>query len=222
MDIVKVIRYFHLKPNFENLSRFQKIFVITFLVSLGINLIPLEAQAAFLITKEKPIDLEFDISSDNFNDYLVHLTEEANDRLYQLQMQQHVQQQALLASKVHDYLETYSSPLADHASTLITMRNWKKIVALANAESSLCRKYPVNTANCWGVGGSDLWDFGSNLEQGIVGMNQFLNTNPKGPTKYSQMSFERMNGLYKQPAGDHWVFNNQAIYNDLTAIEISL
>ncbi|OGE82436.1 MAG: hypothetical protein A3B10_03140 [Candidatus Doudnabacteria bacterium RIFCSPLOWO2_01_FULL_44_21] len=222
MDIIKVIRYFHLKANFENLSWINKFFLIIFLVSLIFNLIPHEAQAAFLIVKDyKPI-LVFDSSSLDYTDYLVQISQEATDRYYQLQMQQQAQKQVLLAEKIQNYLESYNSPLADYAAALITMRNWKTIISLANAESSMCRKYPISTANCWGVGGSNLWDMGDNLAQGIISMNHFLNKYPKGPVKYSQMSFEQMNGFYKQPARDHWVYNNQKIYDELAAIEQNL
>jgi hypothetical protein len=36
------------------------------------------------------------------------------------------------------------------------------------------------------------------------------------------MSFDEMNGLYKQPAAAHWAYNAQTVYDDLSAIENSL
>jgi hypothetical protein len=87
----------------------------------------------------------------------------------------------------------------------------------------MCRRYIERLANCWGVGGSDLWDMGENLGEGVVAMNRFLNVAPmRSSIKYSQMNFEQMNGLYKQPPGDHWVYNNLEVYNELTALEKNL
>jgi hypothetical protein len=145
-------------------------------------------------------------------------------RLYERQnMQADLTRQIELGDRVKAYLQDQNSPLSQFATTLIQLDNWKKIVALSNAESGMCRHYPVNKSNCWGVGGSNLWYMGSNLKEGILSMNSFLNSYPNNSTvKYSQMSFKQMNGLYKQPPAQHWVNNNQAIYDDLTAIEKSL
>lgn len=139
------------------------------------------------------------------------------------QMQNEIDRQLELENRLHDYLAAQGSPLANYAPTLIQLDNWKKIISLANAESGLCEHYPVDKANCWGIGGSNLWYMGSNLEEGILSMNRFLNTYPANSIiKYSQMTFAQMNGLYKQPPAQHWVDNNQSVYSDLTAIENSL
>ncbi len=125
-----------------------------------------------------------------------------------------------LEQALANYLRQKRSPLADYADVILQQNNWKKIVALANAESTLCRNYIEENANCWGVGGEDLWDMGSNLGEGVVEMNHFLNTSPKrSHKKYADMLFIEMNGLYKQPAADHWVYNNMVVYNDLVALE---
>ena len=121
------------------------------------------------------------------------------------------------------YLQENRSPLAEYSHVLLQQNNWKKIVALSNAESTMCRRYIEATSNCWGVGGTDLWDMGDNLGEGVIAMNNFLNTAPrKSNVKYSQMNFEQMNGLYKQPARDHWVYNNLQVWNELTALEKSV
>ncbi|MBX4205088.1 MAG: hypothetical protein KW788_02795 [Candidatus Doudnabacteria bacterium] len=145
-------------------------------------------------------------------------------RLYEHnQMQEDLDRQIELNKLLKNYLKEQGSPLAAYTSTLLQLNNWKKIIALSNAESGMCRHYPVTKSNCWGVGGSNLWYMGSNLGEGIISMNHFLNSYPNNSkVKYSQMSFKQMNGLYKQPAAQHWVINNQSIYDDLTAIENSL
>ncbi|MBX4191256.1 MAG: hypothetical protein KW804_00455 [Candidatus Doudnabacteria bacterium] len=128
-----------------------------------------------------------------------------------------------LINKLREYLEANRSPLAEHADVLVSTKNWKKIIALANAESTMCRRYPTATANCWGVGGSNLWDFGSSLADGVLGMNKFLNNYPlRSVVKYSDMPFKQMNGLYKQPAANHWLYNVQVVYDELTVLEKSV
>src|SRR6185436_4638665 len=108
----------------------------------------------------------------------------------------------------------------EYANVLVSVSNWKQIIALANAESTLCRNYPVAKSNCWGVGGAKLWDMGSNLGDGILSMNQFLTMYPRNSNvKYAQMTFKQMNGLYKQPAANHWLYNAQSVYDDLTSLE---
>ncbi len=223
MDIVRIVKSFHVRASYATLALKHKFFLLLFLVSLVPTLLPHETQAAFLITKDyKPV-LVFDTTNGDYRDYLIQLGQEATDQYYQQQLEAHVQQQLLLTKKVEDYLAEQRSPLADYAGTLITLRNWKKIVALANAESTLCRNYPTGKANCWGVGGANLWDMGDDLGQGIVSMNHFLNQYPRGSTtKYSQMGFDRMNGLYKQPAAEHWLYNAESVYDELSTIEKSI
>lgn len=222
MDIVKIVKYFHSKANFTALSIQQKFFFLLFLFSLIPTLIPQQTSAAYLITEDYKPKLVFDTNTSDHWGFLVQLSQEATDTYYADQLKLDKAKQELLSQKVKEYLQEKNSPLAEYAFVLVTVRNWKKIVALSNAESSMCRKYPTQLANCWGVGGSKMWDMGDNLAQGIIGMNHFLNAYPKGKTKYSQMSFKQMNGLYKQPAADHWVYNNESIYNDLVAIEKSI
>jgi hypothetical protein len=156
--------------------------------------------------------------------YLDPLNAMQLNRLYERkQMQAELDRQIELNNKVKSYLKSQGSPLAAYTSTLLQLPNWKKIIALSNAESGMCKHYPVAKANCWGIGGANLWYMGSNLGEGIVSMNHFLNTYPaNSKVKYTQMTFKQMNGLYKQPAAQHWVDNNQAVYDDLTAIENSL
>ena len=224
MDIFKKLTFNDLKASFEKLKPKQKFYLLVFLLSLVLNLIPHETYA-FTIkapTASEPI-LVFNLSDDSVENYLEAWSAILTDQYRRQEIVAQAQRQQKLTQKIETYLAARNSPLAKFAPTLVTVKNWKKIIALSNAESTLCRFYPKSTANCWGVGGSDLWDFGNDLHDGIIGMNRFLNEYPKKmSTKYSQMSFERMNGLYKQPPGAHWVFNAKVIYDDLTVIESSL
>jgi hypothetical protein len=222
LDIIRKLKFPQLKASFGTLALKHKLILILILASLLTTLMPHESYAAQnKIDMPVPaLNLVFDLSDLSFVDYLNTRSQELSDQYYQEQLRLQAVRQQKLTAKVREFLEQQKSPLAEYATVLITLRNWKKIVALANAESSLCRNYPPSTANCWGVGGANLWDMGDNLGDGIVAMNHFLNKYPlRSPVKYSQMSFEQMNGLYKQPPAVHWVGNSRGVYDNLVSIE---
>jgi hypothetical protein len=224
MDIVKKLTFAHFKASLQSLKPKQKFFLQIFLLALILNLIPHETHALTIKapTARKPI-LVFDTSDksyqniiDAFNATFAYNTKNESVRMEAFKRGQ-------LTVKVKTYLTANRSPLAEYADVLVSTKNWKKIVALANAESTLCRKYPTTTANCWGVGGSNLWDFGNSLSDGILGMNKFLNNHPtRSSVKYAEMSFKQMNGLYKQPAANHWLYNAQSVYDELSILEKSI
>ena len=225
IDIIRKIKIPHLKASFETLALKHKFVIVLCLLSFSTTLMPHEAygsQAKSQRSDTQPL-LVFNLSDTGYQDYIDGISQVLTQQYRQQQLELQAMRQKKLTEEVQAYLENQGSPLANYASTLVTVRNWKKILALANAESSLCRNYPVNKANCWGVGGAKLWDFGSNLGDGVIAMNHFLNNYPlSSHIKYSQMTFARMNGLYKQPPAQHWVDNAQTVYNDLTNIEQNL
>lgn len=127
-----------------------------------------------------------------------------------------------LVASLEDYLKGRNSPLADCSEIILAQPNWKKILSLANAESSMGKRYVKSTNNLWGVGGSNLWIMGDNLCDAIPEMNNFLENYPKRSTvKYKDMPIEKMCGLYKQPcyAGHHWITNNTIILGHLNNLE---
>ncbi len=216
MDIVKKI-----KPiaTHRNLSLRNKLVIIIFLVSLFGIIAP---HIMLVQAKTEPGDTLTFVVGD-YDEYLATIQARAEKKYTHEQVVQQLRTQIKLTERVKEYLQSQNSPLADHVPTLLQQNNWKKIVALSNAESSLCKRYPIDSANCWGVGGSDLWKMGDNLDQGLISMNRFLNNYPlRSKVKYAQMSFENMNGLYKQPAREHWLNNNLHVYNELTALENKL
>ncbi len=226
MDIVKKLTFNHfkVKASFETLRPKQKFFLSVFLLALFLNLFPHETQALTIKapTARKPI-LVFDLNDTTYKDLLNAYNETFKLRQEDEAVRKEAFKRGQLTVKLKVYLDAQRSPLAEHADVLVSVKNWKKIVALANAESTLCRKYPIPTANCWGVGGSNLWDFGNSLADGILGMNKFLNNYPlKSKVKYTDMSFKQMNGLYKQPAAAHWLYNAQSIYDEMTILEKSV
>jgi hypothetical protein len=219
MDIIKIAR--PAKASHETLSPRTKFFIIIALASLVNMVVPhnTEVKAAEPVRKANT-GMVFEVG--DYEEYLERVKEHALKRRTHEQVVKQLRLEMALAEKLRHYLAAQGSPLADHSHTLIKQNNWKKIIALSNAESSMCRRYPVATANCWGVGGSNLWTMGNNLEESVVSMNRFLNNYPlRSKVKYAQMSFDDMNGLYKQPAAGHWVFNNEVVYNQLTALEQS-
>jgi len=222
MDIVKILTLAHLKASFGKLKPKQKFFFIIFLLSLTLNVWPHQAYASFQIPSYEKLSgpMIFDMSDKSYQNWLDSL----NRKIAIIQEEQKISAEVLkhqkLIFELKQYLESQKSPLANYASTLVTVKNWKQIIALSNAESSMCRNYPVSKANCWGVGGANLWDMGNNLGDGIIVMNRFLNQYPlRSSTKYAQMSFKQMNGLYKQPAAAHWLYNVQSTFDELSALE---
>lgn len=205
--------------NYESLKLNYKIIIIVTLISFASFLLPHKTVAAPDVPKSRAM---YFVINGHFI-YLENLNQKIAKNYERNKITDDLKRQLKLAEKVKKYLADRKSPMADYSSTLIRQDNWKKIVALANAESGLCKHYPEQKANCWGVGGSNLWYMGSSLGEGIVSMNHFLNTYPRNSNvKYSQMTFKQMNGLYKQPPGNHWVYNNQVIFEDLEKIEKSL
>lgn len=128
-----------------------------------------------------------------------------------------------LVESLNEYLSKRNSPLAECSEVIVEQSNWKKILSLANAESGLGRRFPKHTVNLWGVGGSQLWDFGDTVCEAVPKMNAFLENYPKrSKVKYADMPIEKMNGLYKQPYAKHWTINNNVILEDLEEMEQSL
>lgn len=81
---------------------------------------------------------------------------------------------------VKRYLEKYNSPLAEFSELIFDVSqryglDYRMIVAIAQQESNLCKKSPVNCFNCWGAGihsrGTMCFD---DYPQGIEWMAKYL------------------------------------------------
>jgi hypothetical protein len=217
MDILQIVKpkKIFFKASFNKLSFPYKFIILIVVASMLSLMFPVHATSSEFT---QPYPLIF-VQGDQA-EYLSGLFNNSLKQYRITRLETELKKQRTLTGALSVYLRAYNSPLADYADIIVKTDNWKKILALANAESSLCRKYLTHTNNCWGVGGSTLWTMGSNLSEGIVAMDDFLKNHPRSwDTKYADMTFEEMNGLYKQPPGDHWVYNNQSIYEDLTNIE---
>lgn len=58
---------------------------------------------------------------------------------------------------IRQYLQKYNSPLEPYAELLVEVADendfdYRWLVAIAQQESNLCKKIPVNSYNCWGWG----------------------------------------------------------------------
>jgi len=70
------------------------------------------------------------------------------------------------------YLKSKNSPLAAHVDALSDQTQWKLIIAIADAESSYCKRKELN--NCWGIGGAWNLKAYSNYDQAIADVNRIL------------------------------------------------
>jgi hypothetical protein len=70
------------------------------------------------------------------------------------------------------YLKSKNSPLAAHVDALSEQTQWKLIIAIADAESSYCKRKELN--NCWGIGGAWNLKAYSNYDQAIADVNRIL------------------------------------------------
>jgi competence protein ComGC len=122
---------------------------------------------------------------------------------------------------LRDYLAKRGSPFVNCVDIIVELKNADKVLSLANAESGLGKRYPVHTANAWGVGGSKLWKMGSSICEGVTSMDHFLSNYPRNSKlKYADMTIDQMNGLYKQPRREHWSVNNYAVLNVLAKFKV--
>lgn len=111
------------------------------------------------------------------------------------------------------YLDAKHSPLANHVDAISEQSQWKLIVAIAQAESSSCKKYPEKSANCWGIGGaSNLMKF-PDLDSAIAHVNGLLEN------KYISQGLTSPQKLSKKWVGhksDQW---EQAVQQELDNLE---
>lgn len=115
-----------------------------------------------------------------------------------------------------DYLAAKHSPLASHVDAISLQSQWKLIIAIAQAESSSCKKYPEYSANCWGVGGANnLMQF-SDLDSAIAHVNGLLEN------KYIAKGLTSPHALAKKWVGhpnDNWEQAVQQELNNLQSIQ---
>lgn len=109
------------------------------------------------------------------------------------------------------YLVDKGSPLAKYAGELARMPNWKTLVGIAAAESSLCKKTARN--NCWGIGPNNTPLTYDDISQSLYYANYLLN-------KYSKLGMNpaKPETIVRTYVGyDHatWVSNVESVFAEL-------
>ncbi|MBI4054265.1 MAG: hypothetical protein HY397_02965 [Candidatus Doudnabacteria bacterium] len=79
------------------------------------------------------------------------------------------------------YLAEKQSPLTDYAGLISRMPHWKLLVAIAQAESNLCKKTQRN--NCWGIGPGTPLTY-EDIAQGLYHASYLL-------SKFDQMGMKK-------------------------------
>jgi hypothetical protein len=101
------------------------------------------------------------------------------------------------------YLREKKSPLAKYAGELSRLPNWKVLIAIAQAESGLCKKTARN--NCWGIGPNNTpWSF-RDISESLYYANYLLSKyDDNGLDSSSPESIVRTYVGYDHPG---WVSN---------------
>lgn len=187
----------------------EKLFTLVALFSLVAWLFPAAGRAhAQVIGQEK--GLVFEIKSD---------TTDSQNKIFSSQNSNQIAFEKVdrKVTLVRAYLEDKNAPLANYTEILLAQPEWKKIIAISNAESNMGLHCYVN--NCSGI-------FGYNAVTGKYGLRTYENIpawivdmNSLIEKRYSAMSLEKMNGIYVQPKSSNWISASGKIYNDLSKIE---
>lgn len=109
-------------------------------------------------------------------------------------------------SKLEKYLQSKNSPLQSESRVIAEQENWKLILSISYAESTLGKKCYYN--NCSGIGGSQIRTYKS-LKNWVIGFNGLLER------KYKDQSLEQMCGVYVQPCNPNWLLANKQILSEL-------
>jgi len=117
------------------------------------------------------------------------------------------------AAILQAYLESKKSPLAPYADHILTQDNWKLVLAISNAESTLCKRQMYN--NCWGVGGA--WNLRryETFADGFTDVSKLV-TNKYIP--YGADSAEEMVRKYVGNYSKNWVIAVNQILNQLNQL----
>lgn len=123
---------------------------------------------------------------------------------------------------VRNYLQSKNSPLADYTEIILAQDDWKTILAISNAESTLGQRCYRN--NCSGIycnfdtygrDYSGLCAYETKADW-IVALQNLIDQRYKGWT------LKQMNGIYVYPRSSSWYIATTQVYSDLTKIEQQL
>jgi hypothetical protein len=134
--------------------------------------------------------------------------QDAEDAKLQEQQTEIINQKVSL---VRNYLESKGSPLANYTEILIAQPNWKTIIAVSNAESTLGKHCYVN--NCSGIFGPNGLKTYETVPDWIVDMQSLLSS------RYDGWTLQQMDGTYVYPRSNSWYIATTSVYKDLNQIE---
>lgn len=73
---------------------------------------------------------------------------------------------------LREYLESKKSPMAEHAEFLLSLENYRYVIAISHAEGHMC-KHQIRANNCWGIGGTRPESY-KTLPDGLVRANDLI------------------------------------------------
>jgi hypothetical protein len=103
-------------------------------------------------------------------------------------------------SKVKEFLESKSSPLAPHTELLLQQKHWKLLIAISAIESQYCKRQLGY--NCWGIGGDSAYRHYESYEEAIVDANNLIT---RWQERGRWLTIDDMNCHYVVPCNDNWV-----------------
>jgi hypothetical protein len=165
------------KASWLSLALKHKFTTFVSLVSLVTFMLPHQTFASVVPARSTPTPLVFVIGS-----RLVYLdtTSLQLDKLYaHKHMQEEVDRQLELNTMVRNYLTQQGSPLAAYTSTLLQLNNWKKIIALSNAESGNVQTLSCDQGQLLGDWGSQSLVYGLEFGRGDCLYESFPKYLPK-------------------------------------------
>ena len=112
---------------------------------------------------------------------------------------------------VQAYLGDHNSPFGPFTNTLLSCPDWKRVLAISFVESNMgIHHYYYNSS---GIGGQEYLRKYSDYGAWMNDMCKLLQT------RYNNVSLERMNGWYVQPASKNWILGSNKIYTALVQLE---
>lgn len=122
------------------------------------------------------------------------------------------------AEKIRQFLARYNSPLEPHAADIVAAADeygldHRLIPAIAMQESTLCKKIPVNSYNCWGFGiyGNKVTRF-ANYKEGIYTVTKALATRYKSR---GLVTPEQIMSMYTPSSNGSWARGVNSVINQL-------
>ncbi len=185
----------------------DKVAVIIALFSLVVSFHPTTMKAATAKTLGQENGLVFEVKTETAG-YVMN-PENQNSQI----SKENAERSAEL---LQDYLESKGSPLAPYAGILLAQQDWKTILAISNAESTLGKHCYYN--NCSGIYGR--YDMGyAGLKKYETKADWIVDLQRLLDKRYEGWTLDKMNGIYVVPASSSWIRATKTIYNDLTKLE---